>query len=70
MIRSKLDPRSVPAPAQHPDPVFAEKRRHPRLQMSARCWIVDRHHTVYLRLYDLSLGGLSVRARLPLGEPG
>jgi len=30
-----------------------------------RCWLGDERHTVYLRLHDLSRGGLSVRAPVP-----
>jgi hypothetical protein len=40
-------------------------RRHPRLPLPVRCWIFDGKHTVYLRVHDLSLGGLSVRAPVP-----
>jgi hypothetical protein len=43
----------------------AEKRRNPRRALPARCWILDGQHTVYLRLHDLSLGGLSVSAPMP-----
>jgi hypothetical protein len=43
-------------------PVYAEKRRHPRHQLAVRCWISDGKHTVYARVHDVSLGGLSIRA--------
>ena len=44
---------------------FAEKRRYPRRQLAVRCWIGDGHHTLFARLHDLSLGGLSLRAPVP-----
>lgn len=42
-----------------------EKRRHPRVAVAVRCWITDARRTVYLRVHDLSRGGLSVRATVP-----
>ncbi len=42
-----------------------EQRRHPRRSLPVRCWIAQGDHTVYLRLHDVSLGGLSVRAPVP-----
>jgi Tfp pilus assembly protein PilZ len=50
------------------DMSFAEKRRHRRVQLSIRCWMGDATHTIYLRVHDVSLGGLSVRAPVPF-EP-
>ncbi len=44
---------------------FAEKRRFPRRQLAVRCWIGDGHNTIYARLHDLSIGGLSLRAPVP-----
>jgi hypothetical protein len=62
-MRSKLDPRSPSQPQPiAPSEPHRELRRHPRLELPVRCWIVDEKHTVYLRLHDLSRGGLSVRA--------
>lgn len=43
----------------------AEKRRHPRRQVSVRCWLEDGRQTIYARVHDLSLGGLSMRVPLP-----
>ena len=40
-------------------------RRHPRIRVAARCWIGDGRRTVYMRIYDLSRGGLSVGAPVP-----
>lgn len=51
-------------PPQH------EKRRHPRLEVGVRCWLTNDRHTVYLRVHDLSLGGLSVRAPVPFTPSG
>ncbi|HWE27165.1 MAG TPA: PilZ domain-containing protein, partial [Polyangia bacterium] len=48
----------------------AEKRRHRRVEVGVRCWITNERHTVYLRLHDLSLGGLSVRAPVPFRPTG
>jgi hypothetical protein len=62
--KERLDPHVPASPDDQPRP-FAEKRKHPRHQVSIRCWIGDGRHTVYLRLHDLSLGGLSVRASVP-----
>jgi hypothetical protein len=42
-----------------------DKRRHPRLPLMARAWIEGGRHTVYLRVHDVSCGGLSVRAPVP-----
>jgi hypothetical protein len=42
-----------------------EERRHPRHALAVRCWISDERHAIYLRLHDLSRGGLSVRAPVP-----
>ncbi len=44
---------------------MTEKRQHPRVPVPARAWIADGQHTIYLRLHDLSVGGLSVRAPVP-----
>jgi PilZ domain len=43
----------------------ANSRRHPRIRLAARCWIGDGRRTVYMRVHDLSRGGLSVRAPVP-----
>jgi hypothetical protein len=42
-----------------------DKRRHPRLPLPARAWIEDGRHTYYVRVHDVSAGGLSVRAPVP-----
>lgn len=47
------------------DLAFAEKRRFPRRQLSVRCWMGDGSHTVYARVHDVSLGGLSIRVPVP-----
>ncbi len=47
------------------DGELREKRRHPRVPIPVRCWLMEGEHTVYLRLHDLSLGGVSVRAPVP-----
>jgi hypothetical protein len=54
----------VPRVAAQPSPSY-ETRRHPRMVLPVRCWIVGGPHTLYLRLHDVSLGGLSVRAPVP-----
>lgn len=43
----------------------SQRRQHPRRLTSIRCWISDQVHTAYLRMHDISLGGLSVGAPLP-----
>jgi hypothetical protein len=57
----KLDPRT-PEPPEPPKSPYSELRRHQRLELPVRCWIIDGSHTVYLRVHDVSAGGL-VRAR-------
>jgi hypothetical protein len=54
-------------PIDHPQPSggWSEKRRHPRRQLAVRCWIRDGGHTLYARVHDVSLGGLSIRAPVP-----
>lgn len=47
-----------------------EQRRHPRYDLAIRGWLTDAHHTVYLRLHDLSRGGLSVGAPVPFAPSG
>jgi hypothetical protein len=42
-----------------------EVRRHPRVHLAARCWIGDGRRTIYMRVHDLSRGGLSVLAPVP-----
>jgi hypothetical protein len=42
-----------------------EVRRHPRVHVAARCWIGDGQRTIYMRVHDLSRGGLSVGAPVP-----
>jgi hypothetical protein len=42
-----------------------ESRRHPRVRLAARCWIGDGRRTIYMRIHDLSRGGLSVGAPVP-----
>ena len=51
-------------------PPTVEKRHDPRSALPARCWIVDGQHTVYLRVHDVSMGGLSVRAPVPFQAAG
>jgi hypothetical protein len=51
-------------PTAPPEPQ-KEQRRHPRFQLAVRCWITDGRHTLYLRVHDISRGGLSVRAPGP-----
>jgi hypothetical protein len=46
-------------------PPSVEKRRYRRREMGLRCWIGSQRHTLYVRLHDLSRGGLSVRAPVP-----
>ena len=55
------DPSAPRAPAEPP----REQRRHPRFELAVRCWITDARHTLYLRVHDISRGGLSVRAPVP-----
>jgi hypothetical protein len=47
-----------------------EQRRHPRFELAVRCWITDSRHTLYLRVHDISKGGLSVRAPVPFAPSG
>jgi hypothetical protein len=50
---------------------WAEKRRFPRRQLAVRCWIRDARSTLYARVHDVSLGGLSIRAPIafaPMAE--
>ena len=42
-----------------------QRRQYPRRPTTAHCWITDPYHTAYLRMQDISLGGLSVGALLP-----
>ena len=65
----KLDPRN-PEPPEPPKSPFSENRRHERRGLPVRCWIVDGRHTVYLRVHDVSAGGLSVRAPVPFHPAG
>ena len=61
-----------PAPVIDEDDLRAgpEKRRHRRVEVGVRCWLTNDRHTVYLRLHDLSRGGLSVRAHVPFSPAG
>jgi|GEM_PF-3710962 len=45
-------------------------REHERLALSARCWIDDGRHTLYVRIHNLSRNGLSVRAPVPFQPNG
>jgi len=45
-------------------------REHPRHALSARCWIDDGRHTLYVRVHDVSHGGISVRAPVPFKPSG
>jgi hypothetical protein len=65
----KLDPRT-PEPPEPPKSPYSELRRHQRLELPVRCWIIDGSHTVYLRVHDVSAGGLSVRAPGPFHPTG
>ena len=56
-------------PKLPPDPP-REQRRHPRFELAVRCWITDARHTLYLRVHDISRGGLSVRAPVPFAPAG
>ena len=60
------DPNVPKAPS---DP-SREQRRHPRFELAVRCWITDSRHTLYLRVHDISKGGLSVRAPVPFAPTG
>lgn len=44
---------------------WPHQRRYPRHPVNARCWVSADSHTAYLRMHDLSLGGLSIGATLP-----
>jgi PilZ domain len=57
------------APRAQADPP-REQRRHPRFELAVRCWIMDSRHTLYLRVHDISRGGLSVRAPVPFAPAG
>ena len=57
------------APKLPPEPP-REQRRHPRFELAVRCWITDTRHTLYLRIHDISRGGLSVRAPVPFSPAG
>jgi hypothetical protein len=58
---------SAPKPPSEPP---REQRRHPRYELAVRCWIMDSRHTLYLRVHDISRGGLSVRAPVPFEPTG
>jgi len=58
---------SHPKPPSEPP---REQRRHPRFELAVRCWITDSRHTLYLRVHDISKGGLSVRAPVPFAPSG
>jgi hypothetical protein len=60
------DPSAPRVPAEPP----REQRRHPRFELAVRCWITDARHTLYLRVHDISRGGLSVRAPVPFAPSG
>ena len=60
------DPSAPKLPAEPP----REQRRHPRFELSVRCWITNARHTLYLRVHDISRGGLSVRAPVPFEPSG
>jgi hypothetical protein len=59
-------PTQPKVPTDPPD----DKRRHPRRELAVRCWITNARHTVYLRVHDISEGGLSVRAPVPFAPAG
>jgi hypothetical protein len=69
-VSPKLDPRQAPTVHHTPPRPLNEQRRHPRVELPARCWIKDGDHTVYLRVHDVSCGGLSVRAPVPFRPSG
>ena len=69
MSNPTLDSQPKPPELAGAEPA-REKRRHPRVEMALRCWILDERHTVYLRVHDLSRGGLSVRAPVPFAPSG
>jgi hypothetical protein len=60
------DPSAPKLPADPP----REQRRYPRFELAVRCWIMDSRHTLYLRVHDISRGGLSVRAPVPFAPEG
>jgi hypothetical protein len=64
-MSSKLDPRDQRNRPPPSAPPHGETRRYPRVELPARCWIEDGEHTFYLRVHDVSRGGLSVRAPTP-----
>jgi len=60
------DPSAPKVPSEPP----REQRKHPRFELAVRCWITDARHTLYLRVHDISRGGLSVRAPVPFAPSG
>lgn len=68
MTNRALD--SDPSAPKVPAEPHQEQRRHPRLELAVRCWITDSRHTLYLRVHDISKGGLSVRAPVPFAAAG
>ena len=69
MSNPALDGAEGAPPAAPSDP-SREQRRHPRFELAVRCWITDARHTLYLRVHDISRGGLSVRAPVPFAPMG
>jgi hypothetical protein len=61
---------SDPSHPKPPSEPTREQRRHPRFELAVRCWITDSRHTLYLRVHDISKGGLSVRAPVPFAPTG
>ena len=61
---------SDPSHPKAPSEPSREQRRHPRFELAVRCWITDERHTLYLRVHDISKGGLSVRAPVPFAPAG
>src|SRR3954465_3020550 len=57
------------APKLPPEPQ-REQRRHPRFELAVRCGTTDARPTLYLRVHDISRGGLSVRAPVPFAPSG
>lgn len=64
---SSHDEQSATAPSGEPEAIAdpSDRRQYPRVPVPIRFWIDDGHHTVYLRPYDVSRGGLSLRASAP-----
>jgi hypothetical protein len=67
-LRRLAVPHASPVPAPAAPHEIDERRRHRRRRSFERAWFDSKTRAVYVRLWDISRGGVSVRGAMPFSD--